>query len=118
MGKGTRPFASGGNASRGAHAARLNTWWNIYSSSASVSALKLPECGYGALANFIGAFGAPPGAAAAGRGVRYPGWCVAPPLAWYVELPPAGGKAFSPQDLHMAMLLTRWQRFAAVAKRG
>lgn len=114
VGKGTRPFASSGNASRGAHAARLNTWWNIYSSLASAPALKLPECGYGVLENFFGAFGAPPGAAPAGQNVRYPGWCGGAPLSWVVELPSNGAKQFSPADLHSAMLATRSQRLAAV----
>lgn len=117
VGKGTRPFASSGNASRGAHAARLNTWWNIYSSLASAPALKLPECGYGVLENFIGAFGAPLGAAPAGQNVRYPGWCGGAPLSWVVELSSNGAKQFSPADLYSAMLATRSQRLAAV-KRG
>ncbi len=116
VGQGSRPFASSGNASRGAHAARLNTWWNIFSSLAGVPAPKLPDCGFGALLNFVGAFGAPPGGAAAGRNVRYPGWCVAAPLGWYVELPANGAKSFSPADLHSAMVLTRSQRLAATKR--
>lgn len=117
LGKGSRPYASSGSAVRGAHAARLNTWWNIHASSASKPTLALPECGYGALANFIGAYAAPPGAAAAPRNVLFPGWCAAAPLGWYVELPAGGARAFSPPDLHQAMFFTRWQRLAATAKR-
>lgn len=118
VGKGTRPFYSGGNESRGAHAARLNTWWNICSSLASAPTPKLPTCGFGVLLNFVGAFQAPPGGKAAGRNVRYPGWCTAAPLGWYVELPANGAKSFSPSDLYTAMVLTRSQRLAASAKRA
>ncbi|PSC76403.1 Zinc finger CCCH domain-containing 64 [Micractinium conductrix] len=57
LGRGTRPFASSGDSSRGAHAASNNTYWNIH--VASGAALRLPECDFGPLLTFVGRLGPP-----------------------------------------------------------
>lgn len=57
VGRGTRPFYSGGAEGRGANTGRATTFWNVRS-SAPARPLQLPPCGrdYGAMVNFVGSF--------------------------------------------------------------
>lgn len=57
VGKGSRPFYSGGAEGRGANTGRATTFWNVRA-SAPPHPLQLPPCGrdYGALVNFVGSF--------------------------------------------------------------
>ncbi|KAL4420947.1 hypothetical protein ABPG77_004576 [Micractinium sp. CCAP 211/92] len=88
VGKGSRPFYSGGAEGRGANTGRATTFWNVRA-SAPAHPLQLPPCGrdYGAFVNFIGSF--------------YGGKC--PGLRWFVR--PLGPRA--PGNLYQAQVAAR-----------
>ncbi|KAL4434216.1 hypothetical protein ABPG75_000657 [Micractinium tetrahymenae] len=88
VGKGSRPFYSGGAEGRGANTGRATTFWNVRSSRPA-HALQLPPCGrdYGAMVNFLGSF--------------YGGKC--PGLRWFVR--PLGPRA--PRNLYRAQVDAR-----------
>jgi hypothetical protein len=69
MGQGTRPFASGGRKDRGAYSGRGNTYWNLKRDSGGP--LLLPDCDFGPLLNFVGAFGGNGVSAGLGWGWRW-----------------------------------------------
>ncbi|EFN53345.1 hypothetical protein CHLNCDRAFT_137073 [Chlorella variabilis] len=124
VGLGSRTFQSSGAASKGAHAAANNTWWNIYASSRPTASLAIPDCGYGPLLNYVGGFGPPakgaagiagPGSPAGTPTPLFPAYCT-PGVAWWVEQKRAGA-ALSPPDLFPAMVATRQQRLAIPAVR-
>lgn len=52
LGAGTRPFASGGRKDRGAYTGRAACLWNLYAANASQE-VKLPQCSFGPLLNFV-----------------------------------------------------------------
>lgn len=99
LGKGSRPFDSGGAKTRGSHAARGNVWWGLSASRrASTAAWALPQCDYGPLLTWVGNF-SPVGACPAQR--------------WLVE----ARRGLSPPNLHVAMVNSRVARLGAQARK-
>lgn len=132
LGKGTRPFASGGDPGRGAQSGANNTFWNVAPSGVGVK-VALPVCTFGPLLNFIGSYLPPtlpkkPRSAAtsiagdrlngaggsadsaemvASADAANPVWC--PRTGWRVNLVPPG-RQLQPANIYDAMLATRKQR--------
>lgn len=105
-------------------AAANNTWWNIRASTRPKTAapIKLRECTYGPLLNFLGSFYAAP--AKGGAGVAstatpsrlFPGYCTAGVKWWVEQLRP--GAAIFPADLFGAMVETRAKRLGTAGSGG
>lgn len=119
-GLGARTFNSGGNGDRGANSAANSTWWNVR--PASGVAVAIPDCSFGPLLNFFGAW-LEPGpkrgllqaadgpAAGAVVDALVSANAVSPYCTkegWFVEQLDKGKSAF-PWDLHRAQLLARQQ---------
>lgn len=55
-GKGTRPWHSGGDKSRGAQSGANTTWWGIYAAGDGSVLMPLPACTFGPMLNWVGRF--------------------------------------------------------------
>ena len=105
-------------------AAANNTYWNIQASRRAKTAppLKLRECTYGPLLNFVGSEYAAPQKGGAGVASTatpshlFPGYCTAGVKWWVEQLRP--GAAIQPRDLYAAMVETRAMRLGGATSGG
>ncbi|PRW61133.1 polyadenylate-binding 4 [Chlorella sorokiniana] len=110
-----RPFLSGGDTGRGAHAGANVTFWNVFGTNSSgITRPQLPDCKFGPLLNFMGSWQAPKGVTVGKNAPyeRYPAWCSN--TRWFVEQV-APGQQLVPKDLFTSQLSSKRQRMPWLA---